>query len=294
MKFILLALAFVHVAIAQTQSGSEPVAGTPVSMPENDDDGPPNCVATCFNGCAEKMMNYTNSTDMGTGTGTGTDTGTGTGTDTGTRRLQTEGTSGNESDEMEMTAEMTAALCDCIQTDCESSYENVCDNNEKYIVDWYVREGLKCSWAQPVKVYCTEGMYVKDKHSDHERCEMCQPGKYSTKNTPRIKKCKKCPKNSYQPSSGKNWCIKCPKGFRTRGQRGKAQCFQKGRRSESLSMKQLGMLPRKDGTYRVKPSNKDKADMVKAEQEDMMGEDMNGGTTGGTDSGSDTGTGTTE
>jgi hypothetical protein len=52
------------------------------------------------------------------------------------------------------------------------------------------------------------------------------------------------------------------------------------------------MLPRKDGTYRVKPSHKDKADMVKADQEDMMGEDMNGGTTGGTDSGSDTGTGT--
>ena len=267
MKFILLALAFVHVAIAQTQSDSEPFAGTPVSMPENDDDGPPPCINTCFSGCAEKITNDTNST----------------------RRLQTEGTSGNESNEMELTAEMTAALCDCIQTDCESSYDNVCDNNEKYIVDWYVREGLKCSWAQPVKVYCTEGMYVKNKHSDHESCEMCKPGKYSTKNTPRIKKCKKCPKNSYQPSSGQNWCIKCPKGFRTRGQRGKAQCFQKGRRSESLSMKQLGMLPRKDGTYRVKPSNKDKADMVKAEQEDMMGEDMNGGTTGGTDTHTGTG-----
>ena len=95
-------------------------------------------------------------------------------------------------------------------------------------------------------------MYLKNKNSEDERCEMCPAGKWSSSKSRRNKKCRKCPKNTYNYREGSDWCEKCPEGFSTRGKRGKQQCFQKGPKKDSLSMKQVGLLPREDGTYRIK------------------------------------------
>ena len=93
---------------------------------------------------------------------------------------------------------------------------------------------------KPSGLQCGDGMFLKNKNTDHEWCKPCQAGKFSPSRTKRNRRCKKCGIDKYQKEEGSTSCITCPTGFNTKGQRGKKQCFDA---ITGESMKQLGMLP---------------------------------------------------
>ena len=88
-------------------------------------------------------------------------------------------------------------------------------------------------------IKCGAGMYIKSKCKGHEveSCEKCQPGKFNKDDNSQNRRCKKCPKDSFQNEKGASYCLPCPPGFHTRNSRGKKQCFE---RSSGKSMKKLG------------------------------------------------------
>ena len=91
----------------------------------------------------------------------------------------------------------------------------------------------------PSEIQCSAGMYIKNKCKGHDEewCEKCQAGKFNKNDNSRNRRCKKCPKDTFQIQKGAADCVKCPPGFHSRNSRGKRQCFE---RSSGKSMKKLG------------------------------------------------------
>jgi len=94
--------------------------------------------------------------------------------------------------------------------------------------------------VKPHRLQCGNGMFLKNKNTNHEWCKPCQAGKFSPSRTKRNRRCKKCGINKYQKEEGSTSCTTCPTGFNTKGQRGKKQCFDA---ITGKSMKQLGIHP---------------------------------------------------
>jgi hypothetical protein len=85
---------------------------------------------------------------------------------------------------------------------------------------------LQCpTTAGPVT--CNAGQYLKNKGESDEVCQACPAGKFTRSNDNRNKKCRRCSHGAYQPEEGQNACLKCPKGFRSRGQKGGPNCYHK-------------------------------------------------------------------
>jgi hypothetical protein len=92
--------------------------------------------------------------------------------------------------------------------------------------------------TQSGQLYYGGGQYVKNKKTtDHESCEVCPAGRFSKTTTFRNRECKTCKAGTYAHSSGSTRCMWCPKGFYTKGQRGKKHCFD---RNTVNSMRKLG------------------------------------------------------
>jgi hypothetical protein len=120
----------------------------------------------------------------------------------------------------------------CDYSACSASTTPTYDEAAYYFANGCVKK--------PHRLQCSNGMFLKNKNTDHEWCKPCQAGKFSRPRTKRNRRCKKCGINKYQKEEGSTSCTKCPPGFNTKGQRGKKQCFDA---ITGKSMKHLGIHP---------------------------------------------------